>query len=352
MKRITHLSRVIILFLIGFTLFISSAGATGKSFSDYQSGAFGYDEVTYLVDKGIIQGYEDQTFKPNRNINRGQTAVMFQRALGLEASVAGTSFVDVPVTSTYAEAAAAAKAAGIFTGKVDGSFGPADLLTREQMASVLVRAFGLQPAADAAVTIPDQNKVSPSHLENVKVLFQNGVTTGRANGMFDPKGFVTRAQFSVFMHRALELQKEEVIPEEVPKPVEEVVELEITDSKLRTTNKTVSSDISSSGNDIELTFDLSKVSDEDKIVSGSIKVSADSTFTVTKIPSPINLFVPVGEEQELSEGENKLSFAEEIGATGIKFKLIREFFDEFEVGATLEDENGDKKDLTIRFILK
>ena len=77
------------------------------------------------------------------------------------------------------------------------------ILTREQMASVLVRAFDLKPKSGVNVTINDLAKISASHVDDVKVLYQNGVTVGKANGVYAPKDGVTRAEFSVFMYRAL-----------------------------------------------------------------------------------------------------------------------------------------------------
>ena len=61
-----------------------SAGAAGKSFTDYQKGEFGFEAVSYLVDEGIVNGYLDNRFRPNQEVNRGETAIMFQRALKLK----------------------------------------------------------------------------------------------------------------------------------------------------------------------------------------------------------------------------------------------------------------------------
>ena len=78
------------------SLFVSSAGAAGKSFTDYQKGEFGFEAVSYLVDEGIVNGYLDNHFRPSQEVNRGETAIMFQRALDLKSPANGSSFKDIP----------------------------------------------------------------------------------------------------------------------------------------------------------------------------------------------------------------------------------------------------------------
>ncbi|UTW68386.1 S-layer homology domain-containing protein [Anaerobacillus sp. HL2] len=53
----------------------------------------------------------------------------------------------------YTDAAAATMQAGIFKGKSDGTFGALDELTREQMATLLVRVLNLKPNSSTPVTI-------------------------------------------------------------------------------------------------------------------------------------------------------------------------------------------------------
>lgn len=175
------------------------------TFLDVTDNSFGKDEIYQLVEAGVINGYPDGTFRPNQSINRGQAANLFMRALQLEVSTTTHNFDDVTPNSPYFDAANATKAAGIFNGKNDGkTFGALDTLTREQMASVLVRAFDLQPK-DVQVNLTDLDQVSETHRKSVEILYQNGITTGRANGEFDPHAPVTRVQFVVFLSRAMKL---------------------------------------------------------------------------------------------------------------------------------------------------
>jgi 5'-nucleotidase / UDP-sugar diphosphatase len=179
----------------------ANAAEETQAFKDVNDDFWAAVEIYSLAQAGIINGYEDGTFKPSQKIVRGQAANLLANTLELPTPENLKAFSDVSEKSVYALGAAATKEAGIFTGS-NGKFGAGDVLTREQMASVLVRAFGLE-ATDEEITFTDWSKVSNSHKENVKILAQNGITTGKEDGSFDPKSAVNRATFATFLYRAI-----------------------------------------------------------------------------------------------------------------------------------------------------
>lgn len=160
------------------------------------------NEVMQLVERGVIGGYPDGEFRPALNINRGQAANLFAGALELPTATYQAKFTDVSEKSGFLQGVFSTYEAGIFSGKPDGRFGVADALTREQMATTLVRAFNLKDTGKA-LTFKDWDKISESHRENVKILAQHGITTGREDGTFDPKATVNRVTFTVMLHRSL-----------------------------------------------------------------------------------------------------------------------------------------------------
>lgn len=170
--------------------------------TDVTNSFWAKNEVTQLVEMGVIGGYPDAEFRPNLNINRGQAANLFKGALKLPDATYQAKFSDVSSKSSYLQGVFSTYSAGIFGGKPDGRFGVSDALTREQMATTLVRAFNLKDTGEQ-LTFKDWTKISASHRENVKILAQHGITTGREDGSFDPKATVNRATFSVMLHRAL-----------------------------------------------------------------------------------------------------------------------------------------------------
>lgn len=208
------------LIVIGFTKELTYAEKIDQRFSDVHNNFWAKDEVTKLVDIGIINGYPDQQFRPSVNLTRGQAANLLTGALKLPDAPYQPIFKDVSPKSSHLKGAMATYQAGIFGGKPDGTFGTGDNLTREQMASVIVRAFQLKDTGEE-VRFKDDASISESHKYGVKVLMQHGITTGKEDGTFAPKSPVTRASFVVFLHRAMvqagSIEKDEPIVFNEPK---------------------------------------------------------------------------------------------------------------------------------------
>jgi len=104
-----------------------------------------YDEAaTVLTDLEIISGYADGTFKPANSITRAEFAAMMIRGLGFK--VAGTSavtqFSDVEPTYWASTYIKYASELGIIYGYGDGTFRPKNNITNDEAIAMLVRALG------------------------------------------------------------------------------------------------------------------------------------------------------------------------------------------------------------------
>jgi hypothetical protein len=99
---------------------------------------------------------------------------------------------------------------GIVKGIGEDKFAPGQLVTREQIASMMHRAVKvIKPDADFSVegaeTYADEALISPWALESVKFMNKNGFMKGFAEGRFDPKGTSTREQAVVMAVRTFEM---------------------------------------------------------------------------------------------------------------------------------------------------
>lgn len=159
-----------------------------------------YDGIQWAKDQGAITGYEDNTFRPYDKLSRMHGAVIFAKAMDLDqtnlASV-DEIFTDVESSHMYAAQISAVGQAGIFKGGSDKRFRPEESLTREQMASIIVQAYGLKETGNANINL---NKVDPAHQKNVQILADHEVTTEFDD--FRPREAVTRGQFATFLQRA------------------------------------------------------------------------------------------------------------------------------------------------------
>lgn len=178
---------------------------TNPSFPDVASDLWAFEEIERMAARGVIEGHEDGTFKWRDGIQRQHVALMFDRALTLENKLPFEAFVDVPNSHPHFNQISATQRAGIFEG-YNNRFQPKSKLTREEMAKVLVTAFDITETGSH--NFPDVDKTGWSD-GYIDALYAAGITIGASGGKFNPKADVTRAEFAVFMDRALKYAEEQ-----------------------------------------------------------------------------------------------------------------------------------------------
>jgi hypothetical protein len=157
--------------------------------------------VRELVKLGAINGYADNTFKPNANITRAEFVTVIVKAFHLGA-LDGKTFVDTE-THWAKRAIATAAESGIVAGYSDNSFGPDDLITREQMAAIVVHAAKLA-AIDKSINFPDSADISDWARTVIATATAKGLINGYGDGTVKPKVNTTRAEAVTVILRALQ----------------------------------------------------------------------------------------------------------------------------------------------------
>ncbi|WP_432354144.1 NlpC/P60 family protein [Sporosarcina sp. A2] len=121
-----------------------------KQFTDLPKEHLAYQAVQDLAEKAVISGFQDDSFRPDLSITRGQAAAMLNRVLKLKVSTPST-FKDVPATHAFAPHVAAMNQAGILRGYDASTYGVNDELTRGQLAVIMDRAFKLSEKTSSQV---------------------------------------------------------------------------------------------------------------------------------------------------------------------------------------------------------
>ena len=126
-------------------------GTVSFAFTDVAEDSDAYTAVQTLSSLSILNGYEDGTFGPEKDITRAEFAAVVCRALNMEGSANGskgaTQFADVPADHWASAFIGYAAGLGIVNGYGDGNFGPEDNVTYEQAIKMLVVALGFEPMA-------------------------------------------------------------------------------------------------------------------------------------------------------------------------------------------------------------
>jgi hypothetical protein len=180
-------------------------------FLDVDSDTLYAAEITLLAERGIISGYENGTFGPNRLVTRQQFAKMIILALDYNIGpVSACGFNDVedqldPNDPLYpAGYVAACAAAGITVGKTPDTFAPYDNITRAQLITMVARAARLpDPPAGYA---PPFGEFCPDHYPWAARAAAAGVLNGLVDmgPGFDFWAPATRAEVCLLLAGLLE----------------------------------------------------------------------------------------------------------------------------------------------------
>lgn len=176
---------------------------TEEPFTDVQMDDWFYNAVVYVVKNGLMNGVTNTQFSPDTATTRGMIVTILYRMAGKPAAD-GTSFADVEQDAYYADAVAWAAESGIVMGYGDGTFGPNDSITREQMATMLYRYAGSPAVTQTALQFADSGEVSSYATNAISWAVQQGILSGKTGNILDPQGDATRAQVAQMLQNYLQ----------------------------------------------------------------------------------------------------------------------------------------------------
>ena len=181
------------------------AACPSAKFTDVDRNAWYHEYLDYVVTNGLMNGTTASTFAPNATTTRAMVVSILYRLAGSPA-VSGTNpFADVAAGSWCENAVIWGYENGIVKGFDESTFAPDATITRQQMAAFLYRyaAFcGKDVSAKADLgTFADASAVSANLLDAMQWAVAEGILNGTANGLLDPNGGATRAQFAAVLTR-------------------------------------------------------------------------------------------------------------------------------------------------------
>ncbi len=158
-------------------------------------GHWAHDCIVALLDKGIIQGDEKGRIRPDDPITRAESAVLVAKALNLQPNDSKTQKYKDTVSQWALGYVNITTDKIIFKGYPNGQFKPNNNITREEMMTVLTRAFKLK-LDDQSLQLPfeDKAKIGAWAEESVKAGFEDQVITGYPDNTYRPQDKITRAE--------------------------------------------------------------------------------------------------------------------------------------------------------------
>ena len=168
---------------------VFTMGTSVFAYTDVEEGTYVSEAVTVLSNLGILDGYEDGSFKPEATVTRAEMAKIVCETLGYDSmGTSKTLFDDVSPKHWAGGYISTAYGLGIIDGYGDGKFGPEDTVTYEQAVKMVVCAFGYEPMAankggwpagytSVAASIGLTKGMSSSARGDIAVLMYNALTT-------------------------------------------------------------------------------------------------------------------------------------------------------------------------------
>ncbi|MNI25218.1 Endo-1,4-beta-xylanase A precursor [compost metagenome] len=183
------------------------------AFSDIK-GHWAESQIISLVAKGIVDGYEDGTFAPDRKVTRAEFTSMVVRALNLQGEAASDSFQDVGKNDWFYNHVQMALKHKLVEGSSDNRFNPNDLITRQEMAAIVGRALAASgklkmdfEAAKILSAFEDASGIADWARDYMAALVNANIIMGAADQQLQPLKEGTRAELATLLCRVLDFMK-------------------------------------------------------------------------------------------------------------------------------------------------
>lgn len=152
-------------------------------------------QINKSLEEGIITGFSDGSFRPDRAISRAEFITIINRYFHLTGKT-GISFSDVPENAWYRGELEIAAESGYIAGNQTGSFDADEKVTRQEAAVIFAKKMGfpLSEETQEAEQYEDWKEIPNWSLPSVNVMIRQGIMKGYPDNRFHCQGFVTRAE--------------------------------------------------------------------------------------------------------------------------------------------------------------
>lgn len=191
---------LVAVFLMLFTIIPMNANAM-ETASDI-SGHWAEETIQEWIDKDWVKGYLDGSFKPDDHITRAEFVALVNRSFQFTAT-GPISFTDVNQNAWYASAIGIAVRAGYIQGYNDNTMRPENHISREEAATIIMKINNLSANSTAANVFTDSALLTWSKGAVGAVAAVN-LMTGYPDGTFGPDRMIRRGETVVLLDRSVE----------------------------------------------------------------------------------------------------------------------------------------------------
>ncbi len=156
------------------------------------------------IHERYMKGYPDGNFNSERNITRAEVATIFARLLKLDLTVTSSMYGDVDSSHWAAGYIQAVANAGLIKGYEDGTFAPDRYITRAELATVIARYFEIDRASSINPLEIHFTDTEESWADsNIEEVYRYAIVTGYEDGTFKPGNNILRSETVTMINRML-----------------------------------------------------------------------------------------------------------------------------------------------------
>ncbi len=194
-----------ILMLMGMTMVSTASDNRTSGFRDVSPTDWYFESVTFVNASGLMTGVEEQLFRPDDRMTRAMIVTILYRLENSPEVGTHHPFSDVPGGQWYTDAVLWAAENGIVNGYEDGTFRQALPITREQLVTVICRYAAYRGCAvrpsGSLDAFSDAEAVSDYATEAFRWALEEGMITGTTPALLSPKDTASRAQAAAIFAR-------------------------------------------------------------------------------------------------------------------------------------------------------
>lgn len=163
-----------------------------------------------LTIKDVLKGYPDLTFKPEDYIDRASAAVVIAKVFGLDAGEYSKKFND-KIPEWAQKPIMAISKAGISDGYEDNTFRAEKNITRQEIAVLLVKALGYKDLKVEKTSFADNSKIKKWSAAYVEKALELKLIRGYGDQSFKPDNMTTRAEFAAIILKVMDLKAKSTV---------------------------------------------------------------------------------------------------------------------------------------------
>ncbi|CEK30579.1 putative S-layer protein [[Clostridium] sordellii] len=164
-------------------------------------GHWAHNQISEFIKNSYAKGYEDNTFRPDKQITRAEFVKLVNKYFGFN-DKGVSNFKDINKNNWYYNDVCIAIKAGYINGYEDNTFRPDKQITREEAAKIIVSIKNQQDNTyDKLNTFPDKNKVSNWAKPYIEGAIEQGYLKGDNLKNLRPTNRITRAESVTILSR-------------------------------------------------------------------------------------------------------------------------------------------------------